>query len=158
MGRWIDGCVGGWINGWIHGQVDHAVYAGPRLTLRKLSNSKRNVDQGLPARNAQTILGRRFFADAVKSHVTPSHTLTPFDRSGKEAFWKHSGKRRNGLYKQFLLYLQCFLLYLRQKLSFLLHLICRQQMLSIWTDVKFCRVLTHSHTMTPFDASGKQAF
>ena len=71
---------------------------------------------------------------------THSHTMTPFDESGKEAFWKHRGKRRNCLYKQFLLFPQCFLLYQRQKLSFLLHLICHLQMLSIWSGPKFCRV------------------
>ena len=41
--------------------------------------------------------------------LTYSH-MTPFDASGKEAFWKHCGKRRNRLYKQFLLFPQCFLL------------------------------------------------
>ena len=51
--------------------------------------------------------------------LTHSHTMTPFDASGKEAFEKeHFGKRRNCLYKQFLLFPQCFLLYQRQKLSF----------------------------------------
>ena len=40
--------------------------------------------------------------------LTHSHTITPFDGSGKKAFWKHSGKRRNCLYKQFLLFPQCF--------------------------------------------------
>ena len=73
--------------------------------------------------------------------LTHSHTMTPIDRSGKKAFWKHCGKRRNCLYKQFLLFPQCFLLYQRQKLSFLLHLIYCLQMLSIWTDVKFCCVV-----------------
>ena len=72
--------------------------------------------------------------------LTHSHTVTPFDASGKEAPGKHCGKRRNCLYKQFLLFQQCFLLYQRQKLSFLLHLICRLQMLSIWTGSKFCHV------------------
>ena len=73
--------------------------------------------------------------------LTYSNTMTPFDASGKGAFWKHCGKRRNCLYKQFLLFPQCFLLYHRQKLSFLLHLICRLQMLSIWTKLKFCRLV-----------------
>ena len=27
--------------------------------------------------------------------ITHSHTMTPFDASGKQAFWKHCGKRRN---------------------------------------------------------------
>ena len=72
--------------------------------------------------------------------LTHSHTMTPFDASGKEAFWKHCGKRRNCLYKQFLLFPQCFLLYQRQKLSFLLYLICRLLMLSISSGPKFCHV------------------
>ena len=63
--------------------------------------------------------------------------MTPFAASGKEAFWKHCGKRRNCLNKQFLLFPQCFLLYQRQKLSFLLYLIFRLQMLSIWSGPKF---------------------
>ena len=73
--------------------------------------------------------------------LTHSHTMTPFDASGKEAFWKHFGKRRNCLYKQFLLFPQYFLLYQRQKLSFLLHLICRLQIVSIWTSLKFCHLV-----------------
>ena len=28
-------------------------------------------------------------------HLTYSHTMTPFDAPGKQAFWKHCGKRRN---------------------------------------------------------------
>ena len=44
------------------------------------------------------------------------------------------------MYKQFLLFPQCFLLYQRGKLSFLLHLICRLQMLSILSGPKFCHV------------------
>ena len=51
--------------------------------------------------------------------LTHSHTMTPFDTFGKEACWKHRGKRRNCLYKQFLLFPQCFLLCQRQKLPFL---------------------------------------
>ena len=66
--------------------------------------------------------------------------MTHFDGSGKEAFGKHREKRRNCLCKQFLLFQQCFLLYQRQKSSFLLHLICRLQMLSIRFGSKFCRV------------------
>ena len=82
--------------------------------------------------------------------LTHSHTMTPFDGSGKEAFKKHYGKRRNCLYKQFLLFpcfllyqrqklskTQCFLLYQTQKLSFLLHLICHLQRLPIWSGPKF---------------------
>ena len=42
--------------------------------------------------------------------LTHSHTMTHFDGFGKEAFRKHFWKRRNGLYKQFFLFPQCFLL------------------------------------------------
>ena len=73
----------------------------------------------------------------VDNILTHSHKMTPFDASGKEAFWKHCGKRRNCLYKQFLLYPQCFLLYQRQKPSFLLHSICHLQMLSVWSGPNF---------------------
>ena len=61
---------------------------------------------------------KTFAVMSILYMLTHSHTMTPFDRSGKEAFWKHCGKRRNCLYKQSLLFPQCFLLYQRQKLSF----------------------------------------
>ena len=73
--------------------------------------------------------------------LTLCHTMTPFDGSGKKAFWKHCGKRRNCLYKQFLLFPQCFLHYQRQKWSRLLHLMCCLQMLPIWPGPIFCRVV-----------------
>ena len=31
----------------------------------------------------------------LNGHLTYSHTMTPFDAPGKQAFWKHCGKRRN---------------------------------------------------------------
>ena len=55
----------------------------------------------------------------------------------------------------FLLFPDCFQLYQRQKSSFELHLLWWLQMLSI---LSFGKELTHSHTITPFDAPGKQAF
>ena len=70
--------------------------------------------------------------------LTHSHTKTPFDGSGKEAFWKHCGKRRNCLYKQFLLFPQCFLLYQRQKLSFLLHLSSANAVNLVWSKILLC--------------------
>ena len=86
---------------------------------------------------------------------THSHTMTPFDEFRKEAFRKHCG---NYLYKQFLLFPQSVLLYQRQKLSFMLHLICRLQMLSIWPDPKFCPVgksrdLNHCVSVTSISSS-----
>ena len=65
---------------------------------------------------------------------TPSKTeiiiFVTFNLSSANAF--------NLVYKQFPLFPQCFLLHQRQKLSFLLHLICRLQMLSIWSGPKLC--------------------
>ena len=46
----------------------------------------------------------------------------------------------NIVYKQFLLFPQCFLLYQWQKLSFLLHLIFHLQMLSVWSGGPKCCV------------------
>ena len=31
----------------------------------------------------------------LESFITHSHTMTPFDAHGKQAFWKYCGKRRN---------------------------------------------------------------
>ena len=59
--------------------------------------------------------------------LTHSHTMTPLDESWKAAFSKHCGKRR-----------KCW--YQRQKLSFILHVFCRLQILSIWTRSIFCRL------------------
>ena len=68
---------------------------------------------------------------------TQWHLLTGL---GKKPFENNQGKRRNCLYKQFLLFPLCFLLFQRQKLSFLLHLICHLLMLSICSGPKFCCV------------------
>ena len=70
--------------------------------------------------------------------LTPSHTMTPFDASRKEAFRKHRGKRRNCLYKQFLLFPQCFLLYQRQKLSILLNLSSANAFNLEWSKILSC--------------------
>ena len=35
----------------------------------------------------------------AENWLTHSHTMTPFDAPGKEAFWKHCGKRRNCSYR-----------------------------------------------------------
>ena len=76
--------------------------------------------------------------------------MMPFDVSGKKHFENIVGKGEIvctsnfptmfSTNKQFLLFPQSLLLYQRQKLSFLLDLICRLQMLSIWSGPKFCRV------------------
>ena len=68
-------------------------------------------------------------------NLTHSQTVTPFDESGKEAFWKHCGKMRNC--KQFLIFPQCFLLYQRQKL-FLLHLSSANALNLVWSKILSC--------------------
>ena len=45
--------------------------------------------------------------ERVKIH---SHTTTPFDTPGKQAFWKHCWKGEIARNEQFLLFPQCFLL------------------------------------------------
>ena len=63
--------------------------------------------------------------------------------------------------KQFLLCSQCFLSYMALHFHFKCTLKYPLQVVSIWTSLNFyCLVmgLTHSYTMTPFDAHGKQAF
>ena len=69
--------------------------------------------------------------------LTYSHSMTPFDASEKEAFCKHCGKGGIASTSNFSLFPQCFLLYQRQKLLFLLHSICPLQMLSIWSGPNF---------------------
>ena len=54
--------------------------------------------------------------------------------------------------KQFLLFSQCFLPYMVPIFHFKCALKSRLQFVSIWNRLKFCCLLTHSHTMTPFDA------
>ena len=50
------------------------------------------------------VLQKRVFSQCFQYHLTQdwvvkglthSHTMTPFDAPGKQAFWKHCGKRRN---------------------------------------------------------------
>ena len=90
--------------------------------------------------------------------------------------------------KQFLLFLQCFPPFMALIFHSKCTVKCRLQFISIWTSIQFCRNglkqghnnsniscllhkmckstigfssvidITHSHTMTPFDAPGKQAF
>ena len=49
------------------------------------------------------------------------------------------GKGENAGIKHFLLFPQCFLPFTKQLSNFQSHLLCRLQMLSIWTSIKFCR-------------------
>ena len=66
--------------------------------------------------------------------------MTPFDGSGKEAFLKTLWEKEKWLVQAISSFPAMFLVYQRQKLSVLLHLICCPQMLSSWSGPKFCRV------------------
>ena len=55
-----------------------------------------------------------FYLGSLLCVLTLSQTSPGFYVSALQDFWKHCGKRRNCLYKQFLLFPQCF-----QKASFL---------------------------------------
>ena len=68
--------------------------------------------------------------------LTLYHIILTFNDLGKESFWKHCGKK-----KHFLLFPQCFLPFPKQILILWSHLFCCLQMLKIWTDVKFCRLV-----------------
>ena len=65
-----------------------------------------------------------------------------FTTPRKDPFKNIVGKGENVGNQQLLLFLQCFLPYQRQKLSFELHLFCCLQMLSIWSGPKFWSLYT----------------
>ena len=79
-------------------------------------------------------------------------------------------KREIARNKEFLFFSQCFPPYMALIFRFKCTLKCRLQFVSIWTSLKFSRLvwikahdrlvkgLTHSHTMTPFDAPGNKPF
>ena len=66
--------------------------------------------------------------------LTHSHIMTPLDVSEKENI---VGKEENVGNQHFLLFPECFLLYQRQKLSFMLHLFCRMKNAFNSDKVKF---------------------
>ena len=73
--------------------------------------------------------------------LTLYRTILTFNNPEREGNSKHCGERRNAGHQRILLFSQCFLPYQREKLSFQQHLFCRLQMLSIWTSLKFFRVV-----------------
>ena len=77
-----------------------------------------------------------------------------------KSFENSVGKGEIAVNKQFLFFPQHFLPFRRTFHHFHQIQNCLLQTLSIWTILKFCRLekVTHSHTTTPFDAPGKQAF
>ena len=56
----------------------------------------------------------------------------------RKTFENIVGKGENAGHQHFLLFPQCLLPFPNQISTFLLHLFCRLQMLSIWTSLKFC--------------------
>ena len=67
--------------------------------------------------------------------------MTPFDASGKEAFQKHCGKRRNCLYKQFLLFPQCFSTLSKTEIIgffFTFHLSSANAFNLVWSKILSC--------------------
>ena len=98
--------------------------------------------------------------------LTLYHTIPTYYDCYKKPFKNTVEKGENAGDQHFLLFPQCFLPMSKRISVFKSHLFCRLPLLSIWTSLKICRLawiwaeefLTHSHTMTPFEAPGKQAF
>ena len=91
------------------------------------------------------------------------HTILTFNNSVEETFGKFVGKRENAGNQHFLFFLlDVILIYgLQNTFNFgyskILLLIKELSHSLSFLFSKF-NALTHSHTMTPFDAPGKQAF
>ena len=77
----------------------------------------------------------------VRLHFTLYLTIPTFYALKKKPFETIVGKGENAGNQQFLLFLQCFLPFPKQILTFQSHLVCRLQRLSIWTSLKFCRLV-----------------
>ena len=67
--------------------------------------------------------------------------LAYFTFNKRKPFENIVGKEENAGNQHFLLFLQCFLLFRTEIAIFGLHLFCCLQMLSIWTGLKFCRLV-----------------
>ena len=74
-------------------------------------------------------------------HLTLYHTIPTFNDPKKKPFENIEGKEENAGNQHFLLFPQCFLSYPKQILPFESPLILCLQLLSIWTGVKFCRLV-----------------
>ena len=59
----------------------------------------------------------------------------------KKTFKNIVGKGENAGNRHFLLFQQCLLLYQREKSSHQQYLFSRLEILSIWTSLKFCRLM-----------------
>ena len=91
-----------------------------------------------------------------------NNTISTSNNPERGFFRKHSGKTRKCWLPAFSPFPTMFSTLPKTKFQFfILHLFCCLRMLSIWTSLRFLsfgKDLTHSHTVTPFDAPGKQAF
>ena len=90
--------------------------------------------------------------------LTHSHTVTPFDAPGKQAFWKHCGKRRNCSLRAISPFPTVFSTHLDNFLPFSSNLKLSSANSFNLEESKILSSVTHFHTMTPFDAPGKQTF
>ena len=79
----------------------------------------------------------RTYLLSLSMALTYSHTMTPFDATGKQAFRKHCGQRRIACNEQFLLFPQCFLPVWITFCHFHQIWNCRLQSLSVWKSLKF---------------------
>ena len=102
---------------------------------------KRHVkNQGMQTRKNQGMFGKRLIL-LIHNYLlftTQSRLLTTLK---EKAFENIVGKGENAGNQHFLLFPQCFLPFPKQISIFQLHSICRLQMLSIWTSLKFCCVV-----------------
>ena len=83
------------------------------------------------------------FGKGFSVKIFPSFNFLPHDSQHlttirRKPFVNIVGKRENARTLHFLCLPQCFLPYQRQHSSFQPHSFCHQQMLSIWTSLKFC--------------------
>ena len=106
------------------------------------------------------ILQKYYNQHWILEKLSYNRSITSLTNLRKKPFENIVRKGENAGNQHFLLFPQCFLLFLTQITIFQSHLFCRLQVLSIRTSVKICCLveLTHSHAITPFDAPGKQAF
>ena len=85
------------------------------------------------------MINPNYLENVVKDYLTTqSQLLTTLK---KKALENTEGKGENAGNQHFLLFPQCFLLCLRENLSFYQRLILRLQMLSIWSCPKFFRLV-----------------
>ena len=73
--------------------------------------------------------------------LTHYHTIPHFDALKVHSCGKHCEERRNCFVQTFFPFSQCFLPYMALIFRFQCTLKCRLQFVSIWTSLKFCRLV-----------------